>query len=313
MIFKKPSFWDLPKPNLISNFLLPLTFPILLRNFFLKFLKKKQSSRNIKTLCIGNIYLGGTGKTPLTIKIYEILNKLKYKTATVKKDYSNQKDEQLLLDRKSRLIIKKSRKEALQQGIKENYDFLIFDDGLQEINLEYNYKIVCFKTAKWIGNGRIIPAGPLRENISSLKRFDAVFLNGDTKRNIKLEKIIKKINPKIKIFQTFYKISNKKKFNLKLEYLIFSGIGDPFDFKEILLKKKFKILKEIIFPDHYNYKEYEFEDIIKIAKNKNLKILTTEKDYMKVPKKYKNKIDFISIDLIIEKENELIDIFKKLK
>jgi len=193
MIIKKPSFWDLSKPNFISDFLLPFTFPILLRNFFLTFLKKKPSS-NIKTLCIGNIYLGGTGKTPLTIKIYEILNKLKYKTATVKKNYSNQKDEQLLLDKKTRLIIKKSRKEAVQQGIKENFDFLIFDDGLQEINLEYNFKIACFKTKQWIGNGRLIPAGPLRENISSLKRFDAVFLNGDTKKRIKLEKEIKKIN-----------------------------------------------------------------------------------------------------------------------
>ena len=122
MIIKKPYFWDLPRPNLISNFLLPLTLPILIRNFFLKFKKKKQPS-NIRTLCIGNIYLGGTGKTPLTIKIYEILSKLKYKTATVKKDYSNQKDEQLLLNKKSRLIIKKSRKEALQQGINESFDF----------------------------------------------------------------------------------------------------------------------------------------------------------------------------------------------
>ena len=312
MIIKKPSFWDLSKPNFISDFLLPFTFPILLRNFFLTFLKKKPSS-NIKTLCIGNIYLGGTGKTPLTIKIYEVLNKLKYKTATVKKDYSNQKDEQLLLDKKTRLIIKKSRKEAVQQGIKENFDFLIFDDGLQEINLEYDFKIACFKTKQWIGNGRLIPAGPLRENVSSLKRFDAVFLNGDIKKEIKFEKEIKKINPKIKIFKTFYKISNKKKFNLNLKYLIFSGIGNPIDFKEILLIKKFKISQEMIFPDHYNYKDYEFEYIIDNATNKKLKILTTEKDYMKVPTKYRNKIDFISIDLIIEKENELIDILKKLK
>ena len=312
MIVKKPSFWDLPKPNLISNFLLPLTLPILLRNFFLAFIKKKPPS-NIKTLCIGNIYLGGTGKTPLAIKIYEILNKLKYKTATVKKDYSNQKDEQLLLEKKSRLIIKKSRKEALEQGIKENFDFLIFDDGLQEINLEYNFKIVCFKTRLWTGNGRLIPAGPLRENISSLKKFDAVFLNGYTQKYNKLEKKIKKISPKIKIFKTFYEISNKKKFNLNLKYLIFSGIGNPIDFKEILLKNKFKIIKEMIYPDHYKYNDYEFENIINSAKNKNLKILTTEKDYMKVPKKYRNMVDFIPINLVIEKENELIDILKKLK
>ena len=68
MNLKKPSFWDLPKPNFLSYLLIPFSLPIILRNFLFKFIKKNKSS-NIKTICVGNIYLGGTGKTPLTIKI----------------------------------------------------------------------------------------------------------------------------------------------------------------------------------------------------------------------------------------------------
>ena len=309
MNLKKPYFWDLPKPNIISYLLIPFTIPIILRNFLFKFFKKEKLSK-IKTVCVGNIYLGGTGKTPLTIRIYEILKKLNYKVATAKKNYSNQNDEQLLLSQKTSLIAEKSRKNAIRQGLKQNLDFLVFDDGLQELGIEFDIKLVCFKSKNWIGNGQIIPAGPMREKISSLKRFDAVFLNGHSDNFEKIENQIQSINSKIKIFRTFYKISNIQKYNLNLRYLIFSGIGSPSDFKEILLENKFNIAKEIIFADHYEYSQNDFEKIINSAKNENLNILTTEKDYMKIPEKFREKIKFLSIDLIIHNENELIDLLK---
>ena len=77
MLFKKPLFWDLKKPNLISYLLSPFTLPIILNNFFLKF-KSKIKSKEIKTICVGNIYLGGTGKTPTTITIYETLKEMNF-------------------------------------------------------------------------------------------------------------------------------------------------------------------------------------------------------------------------------------------
>ena len=86
MKLKKPSFWDLTKPNFLSYLLIPFSLPIILRNFLFQFLKKKKSS-NIKTICVGNIYLGGTGKTPLTIKISQILKQEGIKVATIKKNY----------------------------------------------------------------------------------------------------------------------------------------------------------------------------------------------------------------------------------
>ena len=305
MNFKKPSFWDLPKPILISYLLIPFSLPIILRNFLLQFYKRKKSS-NIKTICVGNIYLGGTGKTPLVIKIYEILKKLDIKVATVKKNYSNQRDEQLLLKKKTSLIIANSRKNAVRQGLNEGYNVLVFDDGLQETQIDFDIKIVCFKIKNWIGNGQLIPAGPLREKVSSLKKFDAVFLNGNSNNFQKIKNQIQSIDANIKIFRSFYEISNMNKFDLNSKYLIYSGIGNPSDFKDILLENKFDIMKEMIFADHYKYTLNDFIKIQNTAKNENLKIITTEKDYMKIPEKFKKEIEFLAINLVIQNESELI-------
>ena len=306
MKLKKPLFWDYKKQNLISYILIPFTLPFIIRNFVIKFLKKKNSS-HIKTICVGNIYVGGTGKTPLTIKIYEILKQLNYKVATVKKFYSKQIDEQIILKEKTELILSKSRSIAINEGLNKKYDILIFDDGLQDSKLDFDKKIVCFKSKNWIGNGQLIPAGPLRQKISSLKNFDIVIFNGYTPNIKEFETKIKKINSKIKFFNSYYKINNLKNFDLTSNFLIFSGIGNPDDFKNLLIDQYFKISKEIIFPDHYNYTVKDFEKILKLAKDENLKIVTTEKDYVKIPHNLKYEFDYIQIDLIIKNEKDLIN------
>ena len=310
MNFKKPNFWDSPKPNIISYLLIPFSLPIIIRNFFSQLFKRKKSPK-IKTICVGNIYVGGTGKTPLTIKLYEILKKFNNKIATVKKDYPNQRDEQILLKKKTSLIISKSRSSAIKQGLNENYKILIFDDGLQDLKIDYDLKFVCFKSKNWIGNGLCIPAGPMREEISSLKRFDAVFLNGNSNNFENIYDQIKNINPNILIFKTLYKILNIDKYDLNLKYLIFSGIGNPIDFKNILLENKFNVAKEIIFPDHFNYGYKDIQKILEFAKIENFKVITTEKDYMKIPDEFKKDIEFLSIDLFIKNEDELISLLKK--
>ena len=310
MKLKKPSFWDLQKPNFLSYLLIPFSLPIIIRNFLFQFLKKEKSSK-IKTICVGNIYLGGTGKTPLTIKISEILKQLNIKVATVKKNYSDQKDEELLLKQKTSLIIADSRKNAIYQGINQNYEVLIFDDGLQETKIDFDIKLVCFKSKNWIGNGQLLPAGPMREKVSSLKRFDAVFLNGSSNDFEKIENQIRNVSLDIKIFKTFYKILNIKKYNLESKYLIFSGIGNPSDFKDILLENKFDVVREIVFPDHYDYNLNDFKKIQSIASDEKLKILTTEKDFMKIPEQFKKDIDFLAIELVIQDEKKLIELLTK--
>ena len=306
MNFKKPIFWDLKKPNIFSYLLLPFTIPVIINNFFLGIQKKYKFSK-IKTVCIGNIYLGGTGKTPLTIKLFNIIKKLGFDVITAKKFYSNQIDEQKLLKAKTKNIVSKRRIDAINQAVNNSNQVIIFDDGLQEKKIDYDLKIVCFKKKNWIGNGQLIPSGPLREKIENLKNYDIVFLNGKDDNTENIKEIIHRLNPKIEIFESDYIIQNLKELDINSNYLIFSGIGDPVSFKEILLENNISVVKEIVFPDHYTYKKKDIENILQESKKLNAKILTTEKDFIKLSVDDVREINFLKIELKIVKEEKFIN------
>ena len=128
--------------------------------------------------------------------------------------------------------------------------------------------------------------------------------NGNDYDN-KIFKKIQKINPQIKIFNSYYKISNPNILNKNSNYLIFSAIGDPSSFKEILLDNKINVIKEIIFPDHYVYKKDDIENICEEAQKINAKIITTEKDFVKLSENVNKKINFLEIELKITEEQSL--------
>lgn len=301
MKIKRPIFWD--SLNLIALLLIPFSLVIIILNFLKIF--NIQKTFKIKTICVGNIYLGGTGKTPLTIKINNIL-KNKFKTVFIKKRYKDQIDEQKVLSKYGKLICLSFREIALKIAQTKKYQIAILDDGLQDKTINYDIKIVCFNSSELIGNGLVLPAGPLRERVSNISNYDVAFLNGE-KNSEEFKKFLKKINPNLKIFKAKYIPTNIKTFKLNNEYLIFSGIGNPDEFKKTLKKYKFKIKKAITYPDHYSYKNADIKKIKDIAKNKKLKILTTEKDYNRLSNKDKKNIQYLGIELKIEKELE----FKK--
>jgi len=309
MKLKKPKFWDDKKPNFLSYLLLPLTFPIIINNFFLK-KNKKNSNKKIKKICVGNIYVGGTAKTPLTIKIYEILKNLGYNAATIKKFYKDQIDEQRILNSKTTLYCAKNRNQALNQAIKDSADVVIFDDGLQDRSIYYDLKFVCFNNLKWIGNGFLIPAGPLREKLESISKYNAVFLNGNERDNSNIKSLINKFNKDIPIFESTYKPINIDQFDINAKYLIFSGIGNPDSFKEMVIDNRLKVIKEIIFPDHYQYNTNDIDNIVLHAKRLGAQILTTEKDYAKINSNKDNDIKFLEIEIAIKDEKKLIDYLK---
>ena len=306
MKIKKPDFWDEKKPNLIAYLLLPVSKMI-------QMLKSLRKSKNlnfpeIKTICVGNIYIGGTGKTPLSIKLSKLLNSKNLKAAVIKKFYIDQKDEQILISKKTNLISKINRKDSLDSAIRQNFKYAILDDGLQENYIKYDFKICCFSSNNWIGNGLTIPAGPLREKISSIENFDIIFLIGPDIENKVIKEKILKINSNIKIFEGSYKLKNSNNLDTSKNYLIFSGIGNPQNFDHTLKENNFKVFKHFTFPDHYNYKKNEIDNLKKFAKDKNLEIITTEKDYYRIQEELRDGINFIEIDLKISNESELINL-----
>ena len=290
---------------------MPFTIPVKINNLLLN-LKSSKKENKIKSICIGNIYLGGTGKTPATIKLFNIFKNIYSNVCTGKKYYSSQIDEQILLKNKTNLICERDRTKIIKKAINQNNRLIIFDDGLQDKKINYDLQIVCFDKKDWIGNGCILPSGPLREKLDSLKKYDIVFLksnNYDSSMN-QIINSIKNQNPKIKIFRTYYKPINLNKFNIEDKFIIFSGIGNPGSFREILTANKMNIIEEIVFPDHNSYKDRDIEKIKEDAKSLNAKIITTEKDYVKLSEKNRAGIDFLEIDLIIEDEEKLINFIK---
>ena len=306
MNLKKPKFWNLKRPNIFAYLLFPFSILIVL------FAKLKRStvckSLKIKTICVGNIYIGGTGKTSLSIKINEILTKRKKKSCFVKKFYKNQYDEQKLLERRGRLFLSEKRVNALKNAQNENYEFAIIDDGLQDKSLDYDVRFVCFNNINWIGNGMTIPSGPLREPINVLKKYQHVFLNGNLENTNSIKEQLYKINPEINIHIGKYEPVNLDEFDKGENYLVFSGIGNHGTFISMLKNNKFKILKNYEYPDHYEYKNKDIDKILNEASFLNCKIITTEKDYLRLKNNKNNyKIKYIKSELKIINEEKLIN------
>ena len=298
----RPKFWL--NKNFITYFFYPLTIITYFINLYKKFLFKKKFS--IKTICVGNLYVGGTGKTSLVVEIHKILKK-KIKTVFIKKNYKNQKDEINLLKKRGKIISTNSREEALSIAEKRKFQVALLDDGLQQKNIIYDLKIACFNSDEGLGNGYLLPAGPLRESMDELKGYHIAFLNGEKKNN-KLYKKLKSINKNLKIFEGKYVPRNLKNFNRNKEYLMFCAIGNPQEFKNTLLKFNFKIKHTVIFPDHYKISSYKIKNLKVMAKKQGLTIITTEKDYLRLHKAETKNIKFLKVNLKIKKMNE----FKKI-
>ena len=303
----KPKFWDKNYLTSLSILLYPFTFLIDIKNLLTFFIKPKKYSK-IKTICVGNIYLGGTGKTPLVNLITRELKK-KFKSVIIKKGYLSHLDEKRLLEKNNEVFFEKNRQDSLVKAIKEKFQLAIFDDGLQDKTIDYDLKIVCFNSITLAGNQLRLPAGPLREKLNNLRKYDAVFITGNRCEKEFLKKI-KKINPKISIFNGEYVCSNLLKYK-KNKYLIFSGIGNPQSFEDTLVKYKINFKLNYVYPDHYYYSK---KDIIKIkrdAKKNNLKLLTTEKDFYRIPIKLRKNINYIKVNLKIKRLHQFNNFINK--
>ena len=303
MKFYKPRFWDKKNYfNIFSFLLLPISLIVIIKNYY-ENTKIKKNYYDFRTICVGNIYIGGTGKTPLVNNLASYFKK-KFKTFVIKKDYSSQIDEKRLLESRHKVISEKTRELSLLKAGQEKAEIVIFDDGLQEKTINYDLKIVCFNSLKLDGNGLVIPAGPLREKLNSLKFYDIAFINGNINKESKnfINKI-KKINQNIKIFTGKYVPKDYSKLK-KRKFLIFSGIGNPHTFSDTLKSMKIKFFGYEKFPDHYNYEETDLQKLRELAKRKSCELLTTEKDYLRIKKLLRKNINFLKIELLIDQEKK---------
>ena len=296
----RPKFWD--HKNFISLSLFPVSLIIQLV-ILLKKKFTKVSSFKIPIVCIGNIYVGGTGKTPLSILVSKELSKVGKKPVIIRKYYKEHMDEHSMIKENfSHLILNSDRTGAIQEAQNKNFDTAILDDGFQDYKIKKDLSIICFNS-NFEGNDFVIPAGPLRENLNSIKNAQIIVINGY--KNLKFEKKILEINNKIDIYYSEYKAINYAKFSQK-ELLVITGIGNPENFLKLLDSHKLKIAKKYIFPDHYTFSKDELNNFVSEAKKNGYQIICTEKDYHRIKENSIEEIDFLKIELVLEKKETLI-------
>ena len=296
----KPKFWN--HKNFISLSLFPVSLIIQLV-ILLKKKFTKVSSFKIPIVCIGNIYVGGTGKTPLSILVSKELSKVGKKPVIIRKYYKEHMDEHSMIKENfSHLILDSDRTGAIQEAQNKNFDTAILDDGFQDYKIKKDLSIICFNS-NFEGNDFVIPAGPLRENLNSIKNAQIIVINGY--KNLKFEKKILEINNNIDIYYSKYKAINYAKFSQK-ELLVITGIGNPENFLALLNSHKLKIAKKYIFPDHYTFSKEELNNFKSEAKKNGYQIICTEKDYHRIKKYSVDEIDFLRVELVLEKKETLI-------
>lgn len=302
----KPKFWDKKYHTFFSIILWPISF---LYQIVISIKETAASKKkfSIPVICVGNIYLGGTGKTPLSIKIWEIFKDEK-RPVVLKKNYKNHQDEIELIKKYCKILVSDKRSDGINRAIEKNFDLVIMDDGFQDFEIVKNLNIICFNSQQGIGNGYTIPSGPLRENLKSLKKCQIILING--KKNLQFEEKLKIYNNKLEFFYFNYFIKNVNEFKNK-KLIPFAGIGNPENFFQLLKDSHLNIVKEINFPDHYEYKQADLDNLVAMENKYKAKLVTTEKDYLRISPFNRRRFEMLPIKVNIHEEEKFSQSIKK--
>lgn len=310
-----PKFWS--KNGIISIILTPFSWIYCVLTMLRKIITTP-TRLNAKVICIGNVTVGGTGKTQIVeslAKHYKQENKkvliiTKGYGSTLKKAKLVEKsdtaaevgDESILLSKVAPVLATKEIKYALPLIVKINPQIIIFDDGLQNPNFIKDCKIMVIDNERGIGNGRIFPSGPLRQKIEpAIKNCDALIMIGENDcKNLNITKnAIENHKP---IFKA--KINLLSPINKNTEYFAFSAIGNPDKFFNTLKNNGANIKQTKHFPDHHQFTEQEILKLKNDAKKHNYTLITTKKDYVKITKT--NDIECAIVDIVFENKPEFI-------
>ena len=313
-MLKAPKFWYNQKDTLYSNILYPLSLVFRLGTRLRNWVSIKKLSP-IPTICIGNIVVGGAGKTPVSMKICKMLTKAGYKPHFISKGYAGTikestlvetwhspksvGDESLLLSEIASTWIGINRIQSANLAKKNGADCLILDDGFQNTSIDKDFSIIVVDGEQEFGNKRVLPAGPLREGIlRGLSRTNVVVVIG------KINKTLKMLIPStIPVFRAKFEIKKDNEIFKGKKVTAFAGIAYPSKFFKTLEAQGAKIIKEVSYPDHYIYNENDLLHLAEIANKTKSILVTTKKDFVRIPKTYRPLINTLDGEIIFEKED----------
>ena len=318
-MLRTPEFWY--KKNIQSKIKSFILFPLSIFVILISRLKKiftKTYKSKLKVICIGNLTVGGTGKTPYAIYTFKILKSLGYNPVFLTRGYGGFNkgpievkethhfkevgDEALLLRKIGTTIVSKNRYLGAKfiEKHNNNFDVIIMDDGLQNYQLKQDIKFLLIDKNLKLGNGYCLPAGPLRQPIKhGLTDIDRIIVTGENKK-----KETEFMNAfKIPLISSKIKVTNLPKIK-KEKLLAFCGLANPSKFYQTLNENGYIVSITKSFPDHYAYKRHDIDQLILDAKKDKLKLITTEKDYVKI-KENNNNINFLSIKMELSGKDKL--------
>jgi tetraacyldisaccharide 4'-kinase len=305
------------KRNFVAFMLWPLSMIYLLSHKIVYFCRDAvmlhSSSRTrrqrVPTICVGNIFAGGVGKTPIVREIAKYLNApVVMRGYGAKRQSTEHRAQSIDIIGDEALMLKNSGLDVYTGDRKENIERLtamgcgltavILDDGFQNPTIKKDISILVFDEKLGFGNGFILPAGPLREPVSAVKRADAVIVIRQTE-DVRCKMASKKINSVAKDYSkpVFYAENKTIMPNECGARVAFSGIGYPRKFFDALNPAP---MKTFSFPDHYQYTDADIIKLEKMAESMHAQLITTEKDWVRISKKHQKKIAFAKLETTIE-------------
>ena len=329
MSLKTPSFWYRNKDEKIDireSLLTPLA-SVYQASYALHQKSKEPYKSMLPVICIGNIVAGGTGKTPTALAIMDILRSagIAKKPCFMIRGYGGAEigpllvdpekhtawetgDEALILAQYAPTIVGPDRAKGAQFAEKHGFDLILMDDGLQNPGLHKDLKLVVVNGEMGFGNGKMMPAGPLRQPLESgLKNADGfIFIGEDMRESMDL------IPKDKKILHANLKPSETSKIDPAQDYIAFAGLGYAEKFFKFLRETvKLKIKESVTFGDHHPYDEDDIKALDKKAKALGARLITTKKDFIRVPKIEGVEIDVMPVNMVFEDQPALIDLIKK--
>lgn len=252
----------------------------------------------VPVICIGNVVLGGAGKTPVVADFAARLSRRGRKPFIISRGYGGREegplevnpaqhsaadvgDEPLLLAATAPVLIAKNKVVGAQAALEKGADLLLLDDGLQNPTVHKTLSFLVIDAARGIGNGRVFPAGPLREPLEhALEKTDAVLWLGENPAQETLREKLARARPLFK-GQIKTTCDTVKLHSARL--LAFAGIGFPQKFFDGLRAGGADVVVAQGFPDHHSFTRGELEALLEKAQTQQLTPITTQKDAMRIP------------------------------
>ena len=290
--------------------------------------KAKPYEARVPVICVGNLVMGGVGKTPMAVSVAEYFKMNGMKPFFLTRGYGGglsniladpdkhtavqTGDEALLLSQVAPTIVDADRVRGAKKAEMLGADVIVMDDGFQNHQLSKTLSLAVFDGRTGFGNGKVFPAGPLREPLEDgLKRANAFVVVGEDIAGVK-EWIEAKYATLpfvgMHIEQNAEKIaglSGKRIF-------AFAGIGYPEKFFDMLKKNGCDVVGTRSFSDHYPYTERDMEDILVRAERLEAVLVTTAKDGVRIPQAFRQKVQIVEAYMVWDTPDTMCSLLKSL-